>query len=223
MEFFHANGKGLNLQTVHNAAYQELDHLLKLHKSDTAHLIELYCLQRIEEQQKLQKSNYGSLTIKAFYNAAAESLCIDVLNARDLIPLDPTGFSDPFVIIELVPKHFFPDCPKQKTKVQKKTLFPLFDESFEFSITTDMCRREGTALCFTIMDHDMMTRNDYEGETYLSLACVPGVDGEPIKDLKPIELLLMHPDNKDEIILTLESRSWDKEAQEFVKQQRKHR
>ncbi|XP_067135056.1 BAI1-associated protein 3-like isoform X2 [Centruroides vittatus] len=223
MEFFHANGKGLTLQTVHNAAYQELDHLLKLHKSDTTHLIELYCLQRIEDQQKLQKSDYGSLTIKAFYNAAAESLCIDVLNAKDLIPLDPTGFSDPFVIIELVPKHFFHDCPKQKTKVQKKTLFPLFDESFEFTLTTEMCRREGTAVCFTIMDHDMMTRNDYEGETYLSLACIPGVDGEPIKDVKPIELLLMHPDNKDEIILTLESRTWDKEAQEFVKQQRKHR
>ncbi|GBO39269.1 hypothetical protein AVEN_108282-1, partial [Araneus ventricosus] len=62
---------------------------------------------------------------------ACDSMPSHFLNARDLLPLDPTGFSDPFVIIELVPRHFFPNCVKQRTKVQKKTLFPLFDEAFE--------------------------------------------------------------------------------------------
>lgn len=42
-----------------------------------------------------------------------------------------TGFSDPFVIVELLPKSVFSHCSEQVTNVQKKTLNPLFDECFE--------------------------------------------------------------------------------------------
>lgn len=55
-----------------------------------------------------------------------------VLHARDIIPLDPNGFSDPFVIIELLPHRVFPHCSEQQTNVHKKTLHPIFDECFEF-------------------------------------------------------------------------------------------
>jgi len=41
------------------------------------------------------------------------------------------GFSDPFVIIELLPRKMFSHCSEQQTNVQKKTLNPLFDECFE--------------------------------------------------------------------------------------------
>lgn len=41
------------------------------------------------------------------------------------------GFSDPFVIVELLPKSVFPNCTEQMTNVQKKTLNPFFDECFE--------------------------------------------------------------------------------------------
>ncbi len=41
------------------------------------------------------------------------------------------GLSDPFVIIELIPKNIFPKTSKQQTAVQRATLNPTFDETFE--------------------------------------------------------------------------------------------
>lgn len=72
---------------------------------------------------------YGVLTVRAYLNH--DSLCVEVISARDVIPLDPNGLSDPFVIIELLPRRVFPHCAEQQTNVKKKTLNPLFDECFE--------------------------------------------------------------------------------------------
>jgi Ca2+-dependent lipid-binding protein len=41
------------------------------------------------------------------------------------------GLSDPFVMIELCPSSVYPNQTVQKTRIIKKTLHPLFDESFE--------------------------------------------------------------------------------------------
>ena len=59
-----------------------------------------------------------------------DCLFVEVLNARDVIPLDNNGLSDPFVIVELLPKRVF-QCQEQQTHVQKATLNPTFDECFE--------------------------------------------------------------------------------------------
>lgn len=48
-----------------------------------------------------------------------DSLCVEVLSARDVIPLDPNGLSDPFVVLELLPKRLFPKAHEQITNVQK--------------------------------------------------------------------------------------------------------
>ncbi|KAL1417597.1 hypothetical protein MTO96_006151 [Rhipicephalus appendiculatus] len=227
LEFFHAEDKGLSLKSLHSLPYQDLDRLLKLHKADTADLIELYCLQRLEEQNRQIQSGaspYGTLTVRLSYNAAAECLCVDVMNARDLQPLDPNGYSDPFVILEILPRHLFPDCPQQRTRVQKKTLYPLFDESFEFSVGQERCRQAVAILSFTVMDHDMMTRNDFEGEAFYALAAVAGVeDSVPIAPSQPVDLPLLQPKEKNEIMCALESRAWDKDALEFVRQQKKRK
>ena len=54
-----------------------------------------------------------------------------VLNARNILPLDANGLSDPYVVVELCPQHFFPKNTAQQTNVVKKTLNPTFDECFE--------------------------------------------------------------------------------------------
>ena len=41
------------------------------------------------------------------------------------------GLSDPYVTIELLPKFVFPKCPELVTAVQKATLQPSFEETFE--------------------------------------------------------------------------------------------
>ncbi|KAG0442825.1 hypothetical protein HPB47_015583 [Ixodes persulcatus] len=107
------------------------------------------------------------------------------------------GYSDPFVILEILPRHLFPDCPQQRTRVQKKTLFPLFDESFEFSVAQERCRQAVALLSFTVMDHDMMTRNDFEGEAFFALAAVPGVEeSPPVAPAQPVDLPLVQPREK---------------------------
>ena len=43
----------------------------------------------------------------------------------------PSGLSDPYVIVELLPKWVFPSCQERSTSVQKATLNPQFEETFE--------------------------------------------------------------------------------------------
>jgi len=62
-------------------------------------------------------SPYGSLAVRAYFNH--DSLCVEVLHARDVVPLDPNGFSDPFVVIELLPRRIFLHCMEQQTNVHK--------------------------------------------------------------------------------------------------------
>lgn len=41
------------------------------------------------------------------------------------------GLCDPYVSLRIVPVSSFADYRKYKTKVQRRTLFPLFDETFD--------------------------------------------------------------------------------------------
>ena len=100
--------------------------LLKLHGADTTELIHLYRLERMT--LKSTDSSLGSVTVRASFNA--DQLVIDILNGRNLKAMDSSGSADPYVKIQLLPAHNFPDATVMKTKVHKNTLFPLFDETF---------------------------------------------------------------------------------------------
>lgn len=51
----------------------------------------------------------------------------------------------------------------------------MFDECFEFSVTQEQCQAEAAMIIFTVMDHDVLTANDFAGEAFLSLNNIPGV------------------------------------------------
>ena len=52
-------------------------------------------------------------------------------------------------------------------------------------------------ICFTVMDFDMMTTNDFEGEAFLRVTQVAGVDGTGnILNVTPMELPLLQPKEK---------------------------
>ena len=76
----------------------------------------------------------------------------------------------------LVPKMLFKKENSQQTLVVKKTLDPIFkDESFVFSVQPSLAALEGTMLCFSVLDHDVISANDLEGEAVLPLNMLDGM------------------------------------------------
>lgn len=118
VEFFNAEGLGLSIETLHNDVYWRVEQRLQYHKKETEKLIDLFYMHRLQEQLVVTSPGpYGVLAVRAYFNH--DSLCVEVLHARDIIPLDPNGFSDPFVIIELLPRRVFAHCNEQQTNVHK--------------------------------------------------------------------------------------------------------
>lgn len=85
-------------------------------------------------------------------------LFVQVIAGKNLVVRDDTGFSDPYVVL-LVNQQ------KQKTKILSQTLFPRWNEVFQF-IVTDL---EQECLSVTVMDWDRMARDDFMGQFVLSL------------------------------------------------------
>ena len=101
--------------------------LLKIHGMDTSDLIHHYRLERMKLADS-QDVGLGSMTVRAVF--VDDALNINVLTARNLIPMDSNGTADPYFKVRLLPTHHFPDAAVLKSKVHKSTLFPLFDENF---------------------------------------------------------------------------------------------
>ncbi|KAL6435455.1 hypothetical protein ACFW04_005437 [Cataglyphis niger] len=224
VKFFNADDKGLPLDVLRCQSFMNAEERLQYHKMDTTFLIDRFYYQRLQDQYNTTTCEYGVLTVRAYLNH--DSLCVEVINARDVIPLDPNGFSDPFVIIELLPRRMFEHCAEQQTNVKKRTLNPMFDECFEFSVHVEQCRDPNAMILFTVMDHDVLTSNDFAGEAFLGLSTIPGVADtntsiDNFHGLKHQELPLMHQKNRNHPILQiLETRVGDKMALDFVKKQK---
>ncbi|KAK3599282.1 hypothetical protein CHS0354_028639 [Potamilus streckersoni] len=225
VEFFNANDKGLTMQAILSPQFKELKARLNLHKLDTKSLIERFYEEKLEEQKNCTSTEFGILNIRTWYKSDTSTLLVEVLSAKDIIPLDANGLSDPYVVIQFYPEHCFTNVPTQQTKVVKKTLHPLFEESFEFNVSQKQCYQRGAALVFTVMDHDYVFQNDFAGEVYLSLQEVPGVDGQEVTGFEALNIMslpLMQPKAKKFGALdVLSSRVGDKDAQEFVKKRSK--
>ena len=144
-DYFLSDGRGLEPDRLYNDCYRELDVIFGLAKMSTDQLIAEYHRERLNEQYSITVPEFGVLEVRVYFRH--DSLCVEVFSARDVIPLDPNGglifanfkypkistlgLSDPYVIIELLPKRIFPNCPERSTAVQKATLNPQFDETFE--------------------------------------------------------------------------------------------
>jgi Ca2+-dependent lipid-binding protein len=90
------------------------------------------------------------------------TLRVDVLDAADLPAADRSGYSDPFCLFKMADKEVF------KTKVQKKTLHPAWNEFFE---TTVQSRTAGN-FKVDVFDWDFADKPDFLGSAKIDLAAL---------------------------------------------------
>uniref|UniRef100_A0A672JSK5 Synaptotagmin-2-like n=1 Tax=Sinocyclocheilus grahami TaxID=75366 RepID=A0A672JSK5_SINGR len=77
-----------------------------------------------------EKEYYGKLEYTLDYNFTDNQLIVGVLQAQDLAAMDMGGTSDPYVKV-----YMLPDKKKKfETKVQRKNLCPVFNETFIFKV-----------------------------------------------------------------------------------------
>lgn len=86
-------------------------------------------------------------------------LRVDVLDASDLPSADRNGYSDPYCLFDLNGKEVF------KTKVQKKTLHPAWNEYFE----VDVASRTAAKFTCKVFDWDFADKADSLGNADINL------------------------------------------------------
>ncbi|XP_076356660.1 synaptotagmin-4-like [Tachypleus tridentatus] len=112
---------------------------------------------------KLRSHGRGELLVSLCYQPAASRLTAVVLKARNLPKVNVTGISDPYVKLYLLYKN--QRIAKKKTHVKKRTVNPLFNESFVFNVPNEGLGCMG--LEFLVLDWDCVTKNEVVGRLVL--------------------------------------------------------
>jgi len=110
---------------------------------------------------KLKSQGRGEILVSLCYQPAANRITVVVLKARNLPKMDITGLSDPYVKIYLL--YNDQRIAKKKTHVKKRTLSPVFNESFVFELPHLEEGLKNISLEFMLLDWDRVTKNEVVG------------------------------------------------------------
>ncbi|KAI0208745.1 Synaptotagmin-1 [Lamellibrachia satsuma] len=99
----------------------------------------------------------GKLQFSLDYDFQKGELTVGVIQAADLPGMDMSGTSDPYVKVYLLPDK----KKKHETKVHRKTLNPVFNESFVFKV--QFADIGAKTLVFAIYDFDRFSKHDQIG------------------------------------------------------------
>jgi len=135
-------------------------------REDTEELLKNEELETSVQQpnKKNKKKKYlGKINYKVEYDFAAGILMVDIIQCKELVAMDIGGTSDPYVKIYLLPDK----KRKQETKVHRKTLDPVFNESFKYEVPYGEVM--GKTLVFAVYDFDRFSKHDAIGEVRLPI------------------------------------------------------
>ncbi|XP_023689967.1 synaptotagmin-2-like isoform X1 [Paramormyrops kingsleyae] len=132
-----------------------------------------------KEEEEKKDEKLGKLQYSLDYDFQDNKLTVGILQAADLISMDTGGTSDPYVKVFLLPDK----KKKYDTKVHKKTLNPVFNETFVFKIPYQ--ELGGKTLIMSVYDFDRFSKHDIIGEVKLPMNTVDL--GQPIEEWKDLE------------------------------------
>eukprot|EP01135_Chromosphaera_perkinsii_P002074 Nk52_evm8s217 gene=Nk52_evmTU8s217 len=136
------------------------------------------CVARIEADDSKKtdsavNEDVDSCSVFRFCQKGA--LCVNVVQARDVVGKDATGFSDPFCVVSFA-------RTSKRTKVMWATLQPVWNQNFCFLFLDPKC----TVLRVTVFDKDTIGKNDYLGSLVINLATLQrGVTKRETFELQP--------------------------------------
>ncbi|CAL7944290.1 unnamed protein product [Xylocopa violacea] len=110
---------------------------------------------------KIQSQGRGELLVSLCWQPISCRLIVVVLKARNLPKMDVSGLADPYVKMYLLYNN--QRIAKKKTRVQKRTLSPVFNESFAFDMPNGADGLNNVSLEFMLIDWDRVTRNEVIG------------------------------------------------------------
>lgn len=117
---------------------------------------------------KIRAQGRGELLTSLCWQPAASRLTVVLLKARNLPRMDVTGLADPYVKIYLLFNG--QRIAKKKTHVKKRTLSPVFNESFAFDIPLvegSNASLDDVSLELMLLDWDRVTKNEVIGRLEL--------------------------------------------------------
>lgn len=148
-------------------------------------------------EEEKEEVNLGKLQFSLDYDFQKNELTVGVIQAADLPGLDMSGTSDPYCKLFLMPDK----KKKFETKVHRKTLNPVFNETFTFK-NVPYTEIGGKTLVLQIYDFDRFSRHDQIGEVRIAMNSVDlGGVVEEWRDLVAPDL--DPPDKLGDICFTL--------------------
>uniref|UniRef100_A0A8C5WBI3 Protein piccolo n=1 Tax=Leptobrachium leishanense TaxID=445787 RepID=A0A8C5WBI3_9ANUR len=127
----------------------------------------------------------GEIQLQVNYDKHLGNLIIHILQARNLIPRDNNGYSDPFVKVYLLPgrgqvmvvQNASAEY-KRRTKHVQKSLNPEWNQTVIYkNISMEQIKKK--TLEVTVWDYDRFSSNDFLGEVLIDLSNPSSLDNIP--------------------------------------------